>query len=187
MKWFLIITLLGAALAFVGCHNGQYPTKLVIDYTPAVKAADFRITNEFSRWKEDNGGYATYNDAISLQRLIDGGYQEYTDNGLVEGVYQSLSTTDKLNMKVYIMDFGISDQAAYLYNYKKSRGDSNPMAVGYPDSVAIGYGGSGGVTVYAHFGKFFFKVSNTGYTSYSTAISDANLFLGFYEKMALGN
>jgi hypothetical protein len=84
------------------------------------------------------------------------------------------------------MDFGSPDQAAYMYNYKKSR-LSNTTAAGYADSIAIGYPLMGGVTVYAHFNKFYFQADITGYTSLGTAISDGNLFLGFYEKMALGN
>jgi hypothetical protein len=160
--------------------------KIVLDsnHSSILKAADFAITDQISSWTMEQGGLASYNDPNSLQLVMDGGFEIYTDNGMIEGIQEKMSTADGRRNQIMVMDFGTPDKASAMYQFQKARLTGRTATFNYPDTTAIGKVTLNGVTVYSHFNHFYVELGMTGYSPASKAIADGNLFLGFYETTA---
>jgi hypothetical protein len=75
------------------------------------------------------------------------------------------------------MDFGTTANAAAMVQRQASIYSPLINIPGYDSTVTIASPALGGITVFAHFGKFYIEVSFIGYQDQSQAISDAKLFL----------
>ena len=176
MKRHLLFTAALGALSWGGCElvqdkEGEAP----------LEPADFRIVNEFSGWAENSGddGYFAF-DATTLYQAINGGDLPYVSNGLVKGIRQKMTGDNSRYLDAFVMDFGTADDALAMYDALKS---STPLTVGsYPTTVVSGSGFLGGVKALAHFDRFYFEASVSGYSEQAQALSDAALFLQWYES-----
>lgn len=120
--------------------------------------------------------------AANLHEVLDGGDLLYVQGGVVEIGIEDLekAVNDTDYVYAYFMDFGTDINAAAMVQTEVSNfsGGDNPIVItGYDNNVALARGNLGGITVYAHFKKFYIELSFTGYQDQSQAISDAKLFL----------
>jgi hypothetical protein len=157
--------------------------ELDTNHNSILKASDFVITNQISGWTAD-GSVANYNDPNSLQLVMDGGFEIYTGNGMIEGIQEKMATADGKRNQIMVMDFGSPDKASAMYQFQKTRLTGRSATLGYPDTVAIAKVTLSGITIYAHFSHFYFECGMTGYSPTTLAVADGILFLGYYEKKA---
>jgi hypothetical protein len=153
--------------------------------TTATNVSQLKITNgAISGWQivtlSDSFGVFS---AADFYIDIDGGDKPYTDRGLIEVADEHMAGPNGagLGPKAFFMDFGTDAAATAMFQYQASQSIYTPHVAitGYDNSVAFGYAGVGGITVFAHFKKFYIELPFVGYTSQNQPISDANLFLGF--------
>jgi hypothetical protein len=153
--------------------------------TVLIKASDFIISNEISGWTADPSGTASYSDPMSLQQLIDGGYNDYTDNGMIEGIQEVMNSSDGHGNRIWVMDFGTADKATTMYQFEQTRLTGRTAALQeYADSIAIAKVNLSSITVYAHFNRFYFQLAMSNYSPATLATGDADLFLEFYQAKA---
>jgi hypothetical protein len=150
---------------------------------PGVSSAsDLRLTTEISGWSDNAGQYKEY-DCDGLFDLIDGGAVAHRDNGLIEGIYQEMSGLNGRAVKIFVEDFGTAANATSMFEYAEQSYVTQPVTItSYPATVATASQTLSGISVYAHFGKFYFSLDFQGYTDQTTPVSDANGFLATYEN-----
>jgi hypothetical protein len=151
-----------------------------------------RLSNQVAGWSErDTTQYAYFNDDISLQGIIDGGYQVYTINGMIDGFRQSMATTDTLHFcTIMAYDFGLFGRAADVYGNVIERWTRKSTLVCYDSTVAVVKPVLGGYSVAAHFRHFYVELGITGYGVNSAdslaqrdaAKAEAINFLNYYEQ-----
>lgn len=160
--------------------------------TPQATLADFKLTNEIQGW---TSVYDSEFVSSTLHLLRDGMDDEYThDSTLVAGFKQILADSVKLtNIEAWVMDFGTPAHAAAMYHKIKpipipdslDRFKTNPFGIPpYDTATAIARPVQGGITAYAHFNKYYFELSNSGYAVQDSALADIKLFLGKYQSIA---
>lgn len=145
---------------------------------------DFRLSG-ISGWTENKeSGYVEYSSG-TLFDLINGGADQYNDEGLVEGIQQKMtSSSGDKSYSAFVMDFGTADNATAMFE-KMKLNEADPLAIGnYIESVAFGSRHLSGINAYAHFGKYYFEITLSGYSDESLAISEAEAFLEVYEQKA---
>ena len=169
-------------LALPLCDSGTDPPQ-----DDTVKAADLRIVNEVPGWSEDANSYIEFKTYAELYSLIDGGADIYIDNGLIEGIYQSMTGisghSDTFYVAIYAEDFGTASNAETIYNVIVDREMADTIHIdGYSETIAVGSAALGGGGVYAHFGKFYFWLNFTGYSNSEDIAEDAAKFLDIYQS-----
>lgn len=174
------------SLVFCICSPGPFGKN-----TPQTTLADFKLSNEIQGWKS-----SSYTEFVSstLYLLKNGMDDEYThDSTLIAGFKQILADSVKhTNIEAWVMDFGTPAAASAMYHKIKpisvpdslDKFKTNPFSVPpYDSSVAIARPVQGGVTAYAHFDKYYFELSNSGYAIRDSATADMKLFLEKYQSI----
>ena len=160
---------------------------IVLSTSPGENVQQLEIANnEITGWGIDtNGlgaGYSSQNpfavSAANLHNVIDGGDMQYIDEGCIEAIFEYLQKYNSFEQAtIYFMDFGTTANAAAMVQRQASIYSPLINIPGYDSTVTIASPALGGITVFAHFGKFYIEVSFIGYQDQSQAISDAKLFL----------
>jgi hypothetical protein len=155
---------------------------------------DLKVADEIAGWK--SGKYTEFT-PWTLWDLINGGDDKYTaESTLVKGFIQFLDDTvngANTSIGLRIMDYGTAANAAAMYHKIKppSLPDSldyfktNPFAVPpFDTSILIARPTGGGVEAYAHFDRFYFQLSNSGYALTDEAVADIKLFIVYFQSIA---
>jgi hypothetical protein len=139
--------------------------------------------NEVTAWTQDTSanGYSVWT-AANLTDKIDGAAPAYTSRGLKFAMYQKMLGSGLQNCIVVAMDFGTDAQATAMFAYQKEVTSAADAVPQYDASVAIGYPGLSGMTVYAHFKASYFELQLDGYADPTSASQAATPFLKVLEK-----
>jgi hypothetical protein len=152
-----------------------------------------KLSNQIAGWGQDTALYAYFNDDVSLQGIIDGGYQVYTIRGMVDGFRQKMATPDSLHYcSIMAFDFGLQSRGTGAFNDVASRWNKKTTLSTYDSAVAVAKPVLGGYSVAAHFRHFYFEIGITGFGVNGTdslaqrnaAKAEALKFLNFYEQKA---
>jgi hypothetical protein len=192
MKTFKITTAAGILAVFllaVGCK-----LVLIEDKIEGQKASNVRmlkVTNsDISNWKmAASADSFTLWTAANFYDDVDGGIEVYTDRGLIEladlhlmGPIGSDGTQNELAVHSFIMDFGTEANAIDEYSFQKTRYSADAFDIPeYGNKVAFARPVLGGITVYAHFKKFYFELNFVGFSDQNQAVATALQFLGLFE------
>jgi hypothetical protein len=180
---------------------------IVLSTSPGENVQQLEIANnEITGWGIDTtglgAGYLSQNpfavSAANLHNVIDGGDMQYLSEGVIEAVFEYLQKyNSQKQATIFFMDFGTNARAAAMVQDWASHITADPIIIakppsytgedgwdtiparipGYDSTVAAVESTLGGITVFAHFSKFYIELSFTGYQDQSQAISDAKLFL----------
>jgi hypothetical protein len=150
-----------------------------------------KVTNtDISNWKMAQAADSfTLWTAANFYDDVDGGIEVYTDRGLIEladihliGPIGSDGVQNELSAHSFIMDFGTEANALEEYNFQKTRWSADAFDIsGYNNKIAFAKPILGGITVYAHFKKFYFELTFAGFSDQKQAESTAIQFLGLFE------
>jgi len=152
------------------------------DTTTISAVADLRLSTEVSNWSEASGSYKEF-DVQGLYDIINGGAVTDENNGLVEGIFQEMAGSSGRNVEIRVEDFGNAASATAMFNYSATNSVSQKVTFAdFAEATAVGTQVLGGVTVFAHFGKFYFNLQFTGYSDNQVAAADANGFLKTYQN-----
>ena len=120
LGWFALLILCTCNLIFI--EN--------VATDKAVSVTQLKVSNtEISNWKLASGADSfTLWTASNFEKDIDGGYEIYTDRGMIEtgdihllGPTGSDGVQNELSTHSFIMDFGNDSNAADIYNSQKTR------------------------------------------------------------------
>ena len=169
----------------VATHNNYlHKRKWVYDYTGSIDAIiwdkKFRLTNEVSGWVDQSEYFATF-DTIQLYDLINGGATKYTEQGLIDGVFQLLKNSN-FSVDIFVYNFGTTQKATNMFTIQSNSVASKVVVPGYAESIAVGDEFLGGAIIYAHFSQFELELSFGGYADIEVLKSDAAQFLQVYES-----
>ena len=166
---------------------------MFIENIPSDKATNvgqLKITStEISNW-----AMASSADSFTLWTKanfnldIDGGYEKYTDRGMIEtGDFHMLGPTGPdgeqniIATHSYIMDCGNDSNAIELYRYWQIDNSADAFKIPrYKTTTAFAIAVQGGITVYAHFKKFYFELKFSGFSDLTQAAATAVQFLGLF-------
>lgn len=135
--------------------------------------------NEVSGWNESSCFDFNVSNCSS-EAGLDGGSEEYINEGMVEGFRQMMQKTDYIG-DLRIMDFGDATKATNMFN-KKTSNLSDKKLGNFAETQAATEDNLSGVNAYAHFGKFYFEIQFTGYSNKTDAKSTAASFMELYEN-----
>lgn len=169
----------------IATHNDYLgKRKWVYDYAGSIDAIiwdkKFRLTNEVTGWVDQSEYFATF-DTIQLYDLIDGGATKYTEQGLIDGIFQLLKK-DNLSCDVFVYNFGTEQKATNMFTIQSNSVASKVVVPGYDESIAVGDEFLGGAIIYAHFSQFELELSLGGYADIEQLKTDAAQFLQVYES-----
>lgn len=151
-------------------NYNKYATTICIPST-------YRIS-EVTGWSEDiDMGWKTFTKS-TMNNLVDGEAEFYTEGGLVEGAQQYLNTLSDERLCIWIMDFSSPSTATQMYQKIVAEQVRSPKQItGFDQSVAIiDDSSSEGCNVFACFGKFVIKLVFMNYADKSKAVVDAEQF-----------
>ena len=144
----------------------------------------FPTATDISGWtKGTDHGYTTWS-AANFTNDIDGGFEVYTDRGMIEcgDIEMNGPNGEQIPTQSFIMDFGFDSTATTMYNYKKDQFSTEAVAItGYDMTIAFAKPGSGGATAFAHFKKFYFELQLAGFSDPNQAIKTAVQFIGMFK------
>lgn len=168
-----------------GCASDG-PTETLNDARSADGATsvnDLRIVDQVSGWTEEAGSYTAF-DASTLFNLINGGAQPHVDRGLVEGIYQILTSAAVRRVEILAEDFGSATRAQTMYAYAQGQVADALSLPGYP-TAATGDVVLGGAVFHIVFDRFYVKLTFTGYgtTERQSLLADAEAFVSVYVKL----
>jgi hypothetical protein len=156
-----------------------------------VSLAEMKVnTNDVDGWILKSSEESPPN---TLYDLIDGGAPTYIDRHLEaylnEFLFKANGTdTTYLGDIFFIMNFGSAENATEMYRYQKTYIDGvAPSAIisGFHPSVAFAdTTPGGGITAFAHFGKFYFEMPFSGYENHLDALIPAGQFLNLLKARA---
>lgn len=169
----------------VATHNDYlHKRKWVYDYSDEIDAIlwdkKFRLTTEVSGWVDQSEYFATF-DTIQLYDLIDGGATKYTEQGLIDGIFQLLKNGN-FSYDIFFYNFGTSQKATNMFTIQSNSVSSKVVIPGYDESIAVGDEFLGGAIIYAHFSQFELELSLGGYADIEQLKADAAQFLQVYES-----
>jgi hypothetical protein len=144
-----------------------------------------RLASAVAGWIDEPDSYNHFATASELQALMDGGYEGYFQNGLIEGFRSNDSTLTGRSGAFTVCDFGLAGRAAAMHRLIISGWRSNLVAVNtYPDSVALSYKVLGGMTTSCHFNHFFVEFTLSGYQPSDSlaAMADVKTFVDFFNQ-----
>lgn len=133
-------------------------------------------------WKEDTTRFKAF-DRTSIFTIIDGGAPDYLDNGLIAGCVEELSGPDSASGEVFIEDFGKAGAAAAMLS--KKSGTMSERLPGFQKAEAAAEKVIGGCFACACFGRWYFEISMTGYTSFEKSAAAASNLLAAFKKKSL--
>jgi hypothetical protein len=167
----------------------------------------FQISNTMiAGWKMR---YSTLDSSFTLWSAgdlyldIDGGFERYTDWGMLQAADIFMlgpivdttfdTTSDKkidttinrniLDVHSFIMDFGKETNAKTMYATQKSQYFES-LVPGYDSSVACVKEALGGVTAYAYFKQFYFELIFIGFPEKDKALAATKTFLDYFKSKA---
>jgi hypothetical protein len=150
-----------------------------------------KVTNtDISNWKmAPSADSFTLWTAANFYDDVDGGIEVYTDRGLIEladlhllGPIGSDGVQNELALHSFIMDFGTEANAVDEYNFQRTRYSSDAFDIPeYSNKIAFARPVFGGVTVYAHFKKFYFELNFLGFSDQNQAVATAMQFIGLFQ------
>jgi hypothetical protein len=118
-----------------------------------------------------------------LYELIDGGAPQYLDKGCRVTGYQQFTGLEGTISTVFVMDFGKDSNATAMFKQKQAENSGNTVPdQSFPDSTVFVTPNLGGVGGYAHFNNIYIEISLRGFSDQQKAISELNLFLGFFKN-----
>jgi hypothetical protein len=180
---FLFVFILSCNLVLVEDEGGGAQQK-------ATNVRMLKFTNtDISNWKmAPSADSFTLWTAANFYDDVDGGIEVYTDRGLIELADIHLigpAGSEGLNeipVHSFIMDFGTEANALEEYNFQKTRYSADAFDIPkYGNKVAFAKPILGGITVYAHFRKFYLEISFIGFDNQNLSVSTATQFLGLFQ------
>ena len=168
------------ALVFFGCAHVKTAE------AHGVMAANLRITTELVGWSETAASFQAFTtvDQLAGDVGLDGEAYLYSDKGLIEGLYQKLTSRAGYRMELYLLDFGSDATAAGVFAGVTASQVSDGKSVGtLARATALSQDNNNSAIFYAHLGRFFFKLSMTDYGgAFLNATDAALLFFDFYKR-----
>jgi hypothetical protein len=134
--------------------------------------------------------------ASNLYEDIDGGFERYTDKGMLQaadlymiGGINSEKNNYLLQSPSFIMDFGTEEKARAMYQSGKAKENFNDTESvttipGFDTSLAYAAVKLGGIQVYSYYKQFYFDIILTQYPEMDTARADAKKFLNYWASKA---
>jgi hypothetical protein len=131
--------------------------------------------------------------AADLYKDIDGGFERYTDHGMLQaadigmlGPINSEGNPFELSIHSFIMDYGTEPIAKAMYDFSKSQyfGDDALPIPSYENTAAFAKPALGGITVYAYYKQFYFELILSAYPDDANPTADAKLFLDYFKTKA---
>jgi len=136
------------------------------DTLAALRAAASRVP----AWAEQKDLYRRFN-AVELYGLIDGGAVEYQKQGLIGGIFVSLTKGARLS-EIYLEDFGSPARAVGMVEIKRQSFNAAKGVPGLEAVAAVYVAVIGGCVVYWAKGAYYFEMTLTGYDSSDDAARD---------------
>jgi hypothetical protein len=172
----------------IGGDRENIALRVTCRFTGCPDVQRFIGTSQLGGWHCDTVYDAYYNDPTSLQMIIDGSFERYTDNGLVDGISQRFTSNDGTKgCSMLLMNFGDTAKAQQMF-FSMKQALSNPAAIfplcGYSDSVAFYRKTFSGLSAFAHCDAYYLELSLTSYSSDSAAMPDGCLFLDRFKTFA---
>jgi hypothetical protein len=150
-----------------------------------------KVTNtDIANWKMASSADSfTLWNANNFDQDIDGGYEKYTDRGMIEaadfhmlGPIGSDGEQNQIATRSFIMDFGTDSNAEGIYNYWKTENSQDAFDIpGYGNTNVFAIPIQGGITVYAYFSKFYFELKFLGFSTQAQAVATAKQFLDLFK------
>jgi hypothetical protein len=179
-------TFLSSAVLFlivtVGCQLGT-KTEGDGNQVSSLSSTDFRLTDEISGWTEStkDKSYLTFD--------YEGMFAEYDGHAKVceglmnDAIFQLMAGPQGRECKALIVDAISIENAVMVFDRWGDGEITTPVTIaGYDETVAIAKYDLSGITVLAHFDKFFFKLILQGYSDQPTSMNNAIGFLETYES-----
>jgi hypothetical protein len=144
---------------------------------------NLRIINDIAGWIERQDSYIFY-DVDGLYGLINGATETHAENGLIEGICQILEDSSNKRVNVFSEDFGTTENASAMFEQIRSEvaQQNNYEITGYDTMTAFARMHLTGVVAYAHFDRFFFWLTFTGYDEPEIALNDALIFINLLSE-----
>jgi hypothetical protein len=175
------------ALLFCTC-NFMFVENIASDKATNVSQLKIAST-EISNWAMASSADSfTLWTAANFEQDIDGGYDVYTNRGMIEvadfhmiGPIDPAGEQNTIATRSYIMDCGNDSNAIELYKYWQIYNSADAFKIPrYKTTTAFAIAVQGGITVYAHFKKFYFELKLFGFSSQPQAAATAVQFLGLF-------
>ena len=176
MKNFLpVVCILLASIASACGSNTQPP------FGDRYKFAD----NEMKGWTQDPASDAFWvgTDLVG-GTSIDGAAEAYTDQGFVQGMFQTLDGPNSQTCTIRAMDFGTATHATAMYASALANFISQATSIPpYDSSVATGNAAQSGLAVYAHFGAMYFEIYLSGLGDQTSTCTECPLAQQFLDAL----
>jgi len=141
--------------------------------------------NEMSGWTQDPASDAFWvgTDLIG-GTSIDGAAEAYTDQGFVQGMFQTLDGPNSQTCTIRAMDFGTATKATAMYASALLNFVTSATAIApYDLSIATGDAAQSGLTVYAHFGATYFEIYLSGLGDQTSTCTECPLAQQFLDSL----
>lgn len=150
------------------------------DHGPTLSA--FRLVDQVDGWQEDS--YTEF-DANTMYALVDGAAVPHVENGLVAGFVQLMKNTADRNLEAYVEEFATAPWAKAVFELQVSGLGETFELTAFAASEAVAGRILGGAMVYAHWDRFYFALTMTGYPSGGAdedalVVNDVQNLLQFY-------
>lgn len=184
VKTFSPVLCLVLCLGISGCGSSPSASPRPLD--PPAFGQDYKFAdNEMKGWTLDPASDAFWvgTDLIA-GTSIDGAAQAYTDQGFVQGMFQTLDGPNLQTCTIRAMDFATADKAAGMYKVALDNFVSQATAIpSYASSVATGNAAQSGLSVYAHFGASYFEVLLSGLGDQTATCTECAVAQTFLDKL----
>jgi len=164
---------------------GPWLVESVTDNGTVTTVSQLRLFNgDISGWVESsNADSFNIYTGTELENPLDGGADVYTGMGMIQAFIQDVEGPSPQRLIVYAMDFGSPAAATQMFAQEQGQMGATSIPIrGYDVATAFATSVSGGtgVTVYAHFDKFYLQLMLTGFSNQTDAMSKAYMFLHLF-------
>ncbi len=170
------ILIIGSLLLFL-CTGDEFP--LTVTWF-----GEMRIFDEVSGWVDQPAKFITF-DVAGLYDLIDSGAVTYEEQGMVDGLFQTLLKGTDTTCDASAYNFRTAQNSIAMFTLQTENiTDSNKVLIaGFDDSIAVGNRNplDGSAVIYAHFRQFELEILFKGHSNIESLKTDAAKFLQVYE------
>ncbi len=175
------------ALVFLGCLETEHGKETIPNQEP-VPVSSLLISEDATAWTERDNGFYEFADQAALAAMINGGADQYTNAGMIEGFRQKMVQEDISGNKYFeamVMDFGNSAAAFQMYTLKTDELSGLVTIGAHPLSAIAGKKFLGGISAFGHIHNIYFENSVSGFRDQAAAINTMEQIIGLYQQAVL--
>lgn len=139
------------------------------------------MTTQLKSWVEQKDITRKFT-VKGLFEIINGGAVDYINKGLIEGIHQQFTANDGITVELFIEDFGTTEKASSMVEFKKSGASDTTTASGLAGFNHFVENAIGASVVFVSMDNLYMEITVSGCKKASEVENVVLEYLNYYKS-----